>query len=46
VIAHRPNTVSTCDVIFELDGGRIVGRGTPGEMLQHSAAFRRMAAAR
>jgi ABC-type bacteriocin/lantibiotic exporter with double-glycine peptidase domain len=46
VIAHRPSTVSTCDVIFELDGGRLVGSGTPGQMLQRSAAFQRMAAAR
>jgi ABC-type bacteriocin/lantibiotic exporter with double-glycine peptidase domain len=46
LIAHRLSTASTCDVVFELDGGRIVGSGTPGEMLQHSAAFRRMAAAR
>jgi ATP-binding cassette subfamily B protein len=46
LIAHRSSTVSTCDVIFEIDNGRIVGSGSPAQMLQRSAAFRRMATAR
>jgi ABC-type multidrug transport system fused ATPase/permease subunit len=28
VIAHRASSLSACDVLFELDGGRLVGRKT------------------
>lgn len=44
LIAHRSSAVRNCDVIFEIDRGRIVASGTPAQMLQHSAAFRRMGA--
>ncbi len=33
IIAHRLSTVQNCDLIIELDNGRIVKKGTPDEML-------------
>lgn len=33
VIAHRPSTLESCDRLFKLDAGRIVGVGTPKELL-------------
>jgi len=46
LIAHRMSTVRSCDVIFELEAGRIKGSGTYDELLTNSAAFRRMAGLR
>ena len=43
LIAHRMTTVRGCDVIFELDQGRIVGSGTYEGLLQSSRGFRQMA---
>jgi HlyD family secretion protein len=46
LIAHRMSTVRSCDVIIELENGRITGSGTYDELLKNSAAFRRMAGVR
>ena len=32
LIAHRLHTVKNCDVIFKLDKGRIVSKGTYNEL--------------
>jgi ABC-type multidrug transport system fused ATPase/permease subunit len=46
LIAHRMSTVRSCDVIFQLEHGRLIGSGTYEGLLQNSAAFRRMAGVR
>jgi ABC-type multidrug transport system fused ATPase/permease subunit len=33
IVAHRHSTLRNCDLIIKLEEGRIVGRGTPAEML-------------
>ena len=43
MVAHRLATVRLCDVIFELEGGRVVAQGTYDELLASSPTFRRMA---
>ena len=43
LIAHRFTTVRTCDEIFQLENGRLVGSGTYEELLERSDTFRRMA---
>jgi ATP-binding cassette subfamily B protein len=45
LIAHRLTTVRACDMIFELDGGRVVAQGSYDELLVSSPGFRQMAAA-
>jgi ABC-type multidrug transport system fused ATPase/permease subunit len=42
LIAHRMTTVRACDVIFELENGKITGSGTYDGLLKSSAVFRRM----
>jgi ABC-type multidrug transport system fused ATPase/permease subunit len=42
LIAHRLTTVRTCDVIIELEQGRVVCQGTFDELLESSASFRDM----
>ena len=42
LIAHRLSTVRACDVIFELDRGKITGSGTYSELLRHSESFSRL----
>lgn len=42
LIAHRLNTVRTCDLIFECRNGKIAGSGTYREMLSISETFRRL----
>ena len=42
LIAQRLNTVRACDVIFELDQGRITGSGTYAELLGNSETFRQL----
>ncbi|MGH8140841.1 MAG: ABC transporter ATP-binding protein [Steroidobacteraceae bacterium] len=42
LIAHRMSSVRACDVIFELEQGRVIGCGTYDELLRSSEAFRRM----
>ncbi len=46
LIAHRMSTVRACDVIFELERGRLVGCGSYERLLGSSAGFRRLAGAR
>jgi len=43
LIAHRMSTVRACDIIFELEGGRIAGCGSYERLLQCSQGFRRLA---
>lgn len=45
LIAHRLTTVQYCDLIVELDGGKIVAQGSFDELLKVSETFRQMAAA-
>ena len=42
LIAHRMTTVRSCDIIFELENGKITCSGTYEGLLRSSAAFRRM----
>jgi ABC-type multidrug transport system fused ATPase/permease subunit len=42
LIAHRLTTVRRCDVIVELQHGRVVAQGTYDELLEFSASFRNM----
>jgi ATP-binding cassette, subfamily B, bacterial PglK len=42
LIAHRMNTVRSCDIIFELKNGKIIDSGTYDGLLTTSAEFRRM----
>ena len=43
LIAHRLTTIQECDLILELDKGKIVAQGTYEELLNNSASFRKMA---
>lgn len=40
IVAHRLSTVIHCDRLFRLEDGRIVGEGTPGELLAAPIAAR------
>ena len=46
LIAHRMTTVRSCDIIFELENGKITGSGSYDALLKSSAVFRRMTGAR
>ncbi len=41
-IAHRLSTILSADVIFVLDRGRIVERGTHAELLEHGGLFAKL----
>jgi ATP-binding cassette subfamily B protein len=43
IIAHRIATVRNCDVIVELEHGRVVAQGTYEQLLECSATFRNLA---
>lgn len=43
IVAHRLSTVRHCDVIFELDHGKIVAQGTYNDLIIKSDSFRRLA---
>lgn len=43
LIAHRLRTIQACDRVVMLDAGMIVADGEYDELMQHSAAFRRLA---
>jgi ATP-binding cassette subfamily B protein len=45
LIAHRLTTVQHCDLIVELDHGRMVASGTYAQLLETSPTFRSMAGA-
>jgi ATP-binding cassette, subfamily B, bacterial PglK len=42
LIAHRLTTVRRCDVIIELEHGRVVAQGTFEQLVESSASFRKM----
>jgi ATP-binding cassette, subfamily B, bacterial PglK len=42
-IAHRLTTIRRCDIIVELEHGRIVAQGTYEQLLECSSSFRRIA---
>ena len=42
LIAHRLTTVQRCDIIFVLEGGRVVASGTYDELIAGSDCFRTM----
>lgn len=44
MIAHRLSTVRRCDVVFELENGRVNAQGTFDYLLGHSPTFRQLAA--
>lgn len=43
MVAHRLSTVKRCDVIYELESGRVVAKGSFDELLQSSTTFRHSA---
>lgn len=43
LIAHRLTTVQDCDVIIELERGKVIAQGTYDELLAHSPTFSNMA---
>ncbi|MES2843979.1 MAG: ABC transporter ATP-binding protein [Pseudomonadota bacterium] len=45
IVAHRLTTVRSCDVIFMLDKGKVVAKGTFEELSRDNAAFRQMTGA-
>jgi len=45
LIAHRLTTVRRCDIIVELEHGRVVAQGTYDQLLQSSPSFRSLARA-
>jgi ABC-type multidrug transport system fused ATPase/permease subunit len=45
LIAHRLTTVKHCDIIIELEHGRVVAYGKYEQLLERSLSFRRMASA-
>jgi ABC-type multidrug transport system fused ATPase/permease subunit len=45
LIAHRLTTVRRCDVILELQNGKLVAQGTYDQLLESSSSFRNMAKA-
>ena len=40
IIAHRLTTIRHCDIIFELEKGRVISQGTYEELIQNSPNFR------
>lgn len=45
LIAHRLTTVRPCDVIVELERGRVVAQGSYEQLLEYSPSFRKVARA-
>jgi ATP-binding cassette subfamily B protein len=43
LVAHRLTTVTRCDMIFELNNGKLVGQGSYNELLNSSPSFLAMA---
>ena len=38
IVSHRLSTVTRCDRLYRLDGGRIVQQGTPASLLAGAAS--------
>ena len=45
IVTHRLSTLMDCDVVVEMNGGRIVGQGTYQGLMSTSVTFRDMARA-
>ena len=45
LIAHRLTTVRNCDIIVELEHGKVVAQGTYEQLIEYSPSFRNMAKA-
>lgn len=45
IIAHRLSTVRRCDIIVQLDAGRVAAQGDYDQLLESSASFRQLARA-
>ena len=43
IIAHRLSTIRDCDIIYHLDKGNIVSKGTYKELLDSDKKFFKMA---
>ena len=43
IIAHRITTVKLCDIIVQLEHGRLVAKGTYAQLIQDSPSFKKMA---
>jgi ATP-binding cassette subfamily B protein len=43
IIAHRLTTVRDCDIVIELQEGRVIAQGTYAQLLHTSATFRHLA---
>jgi len=43
MVAHRLTTVQLCNIIVELEHGRVVATGTYDELMQSSSSFRKLA---
>jgi len=46
LIAHRMTTVRSCDIIFELENGKLSGSGTYDGLMKSSTVFRRLTGVR
>ncbi len=46
IIAHRLSTVEPCDMVYLIDRGRIVDKGTYNELIEKNEQFRSMAKAK
>ena len=42
IVTHRLSTVKDCDIIFELDSGKLVAKGTYNELIKFSSVFKKM----
>ena len=42
LVTHRLSTVKDCDIIFELDSGKLVSKGTYNELINSSDIFKKM----
>jgi len=43
IITHKINTINTCNKIYVLDSGQVVGSGTYNELIVSSAKFKNLA---
>ena len=43
MIAHRLKTVQQCDIIYMMDKGKVVAKGTYNQLLANNLKFKEMA---